>query len=142
MVMSAPGSTACPWPALDRDYALNVPGETKLPGWRVSAIIMKENFFKEDDIFSASFDLDRVGRQLIVRGRKTGDRFHPLGMVHSRKLQDFMVDSAIPRTWRASVPIVCSQEQVAWVVGWRIDDRVKVTTSTQGVLRLDFHRAE
>ena len=142
MVMSAPGSASCPWPALDRGYALNVPGETKLPGWQVSATIMKENFFKEDDIFSASFDLVRVGSRLTVRGRRAGDRFHPLGMVHSRKLQDFMVDTAIPRSWRASVPIVCSPEQVVWVVGWRIDDRVKVTTDTQGVLRLDFHRSE
>jgi len=142
MVVSAPGSAACPWPVLDRDYVLNVPGDTGLPGWRVTATIMEENFFKDDDIFSASFDLARAGRNLTVRGRMAGDRFHPLGMAHSRKLQDFMVDSAIPRSWRASVPIVCSPEQVVWVVGWRIDDRVKVTTSSQGVLRLDFHRAE
>jgi tRNA(Ile)-lysidine synthase len=142
MVISAPGSAACPWPVLDRDYVLNIPGETGLPGWRVLATIMDENYYKDDDIFSASFDLARVGRQLTVRGRRAGDRFHPLGMGHSRKLQDFMVDSAIPRSWRASVPIVWSPEQVIWVVGWRIDDRVKVTTDTQGVLRLDFHRAE
>jgi tRNA(Ile)-lysidine synthase len=142
MVISASGSTACPWPVPDRDYVVNIPGETALPGWRVSATIMGENFYKDDDIFSASFDLARVGRQLTVRGRRAGDRFHPLGMAHSRKLQDFMVDSAIPRSWRDSVPIVCSPAQVVWVVGWRIDDRVKVTTATQGVLRLDFHRAE
>ncbi|MBN1689794.1 MAG: tRNA lysidine(34) synthetase TilS [Dehalococcoidia bacterium] len=142
MVVTAPGSTACPWPVLDCDYTLNIPGETKLPGWLVSATIMSENFFKDDDIFSASFDLSRIGRNLSVRGRKVGDRFHPLGMTHGRKLQDFMVDSSIPRSWRDSVPIVCSPEQVVWIVGWRIDDRAKVTTSTQEVLRLDFHRAE
>ena len=142
MVIAAAGSAACPWPALDRDYSLNVPGETRLPGWRVTATVMGENFFKDDDIFSASFDLAVVGKRLTVRGRRAGDRFHPLGMAHSRKLQDFMVDSAIPRSWRGSVPIVWSPAQVVWVVGWRIDDRVKVTTATQGVLRLDFHRAE
>jgi tRNA(Ile)-lysidine synthase len=63
-------------------------------------------------------------------------------MAHSRKLQDFMVDSAIPRSWRDSVPIVCSGEEIIWVAGWRIDDRVKVTTGTNGVLRLEFHRAD
>jgi tRNA(Ile)-lysidine synthase len=78
---------------------------------------------------------------LSVRGRKPGDRFHPLGMTHSRKLQDFMVDSAVPRSWRDSVPLVCSPQQIVWVVGWRMDDRVKVTTSTEQVLRLEFHRA-
>jgi tRNA(Ile)-lysidine synthase len=142
MVISGQDAPACPWPALEQSYTLNVPGETRLPGWRVTAHLMAENFFREDDIFSASFDISKAGRQLTVRGRHTGDRFHPLGMAHSRKLQDFIVDSAIPRSWRDSVPIVCSPGQIIWVVGWRIDDRVKVTTGTEGVLRLEFHRAE
>jgi len=142
MVVTAPGMSACPWPILKQDYALNIPGETKLPGWMVSATIMSENFFKDDDIFSASFDLERVGRSLSVRSRRAGDRFHPLGLSHSRKLQDFMGDSSIPRSWRDSVPIVYSDKQIVWIVGWRIDDRAKVTASTQQVLRLDFHRAE
>ena len=142
MVLVGPGASACPWPALEKAYALNIPGETRLPGWRVTADLMNENYFREDDIFSASFDIGRAGRQLTVRGRLPGDRFQPLGMEHSRKLQDFMVDSAIPRSWRGSVPIVCSPSHILWVAGWRIDDRVKVTTSTEGVLRLEFHRAE
>jgi tRNA(Ile)-lysidine synthase len=75
-----------------------------------------------------------------VRGRQPGDRFQPLGLQHSRKLQDFMVDAAVPRSWRDSVPLVCTPGQIAWVVGWRIDDRVKVTTATEQVLRLEFHR--
>ena len=142
MVISSQDAPACPWPALGQSYNLNIPGETKLPGWRVTADIMTENFFRQDDIFSASFDLNKAGKSLTVRGRRSGDRFHPLGMAHSRKLQDFMVDSAVPRSWRDSVPIVCSGEQVMWVVGWRMDDRVKVTAATEGVLRLEFHRAE
>jgi len=142
MVVTSPGAAACPWPVLDTDFTLSIPGETKLPGWLVSATVMSENFFKDDDIFSASFDLDRVGKRLSVRGRRAGDRFRPLGMSHSRKLQDFMVDSSIPRSWRDSVPIVYSPQQIVWIVGWRIDDRAKVTTATQKVLRLDFHRAE
>ncbi len=142
MIISDPGASTCPWPVLDREYSLKVPGETIIPGWRVTADVMSENFFREDDIFSASFDPKKTGGKLLVRGRRPGDRFHPLGMAHSRKLQDFMVDSPIPRTWRDAVPIVCSASQIIWVVGWRMDERVKVTTSTDGVLRLEFHRAK
>jgi hypothetical protein len=36
---------------------------------------------------------------------------------------------------------VASPEQVVWVVGWRIDERVKVTAATRKVLRLSFTRA-
>lgn len=140
MVISDPGAPICPWPVLKEQYPLKIPGETEIPGWKVTADIIGENFYSEDDIFSASFDLNGAGRSLFVRSRQPGDRLHPLGMSHSRKLQDFMVDSAIPRSWRDTVPIVCAPSQIVWVVGWRIDDRVKVTTSTEGVLRLEFHR--
>ena len=141
MVIIPPGTAACPWPALETEYQLKIPGETLLPGWRVLSEIIGENYFREDDIFSASLDLNKTGRVLTVRGRRPGDRFHPLGMEHSRKLQDFLVDSAVPRAWRDSVPLVCSPQQVVWVVGWRMDDRVKVTTATEQVLRLEFQRA-
>jgi len=142
LVISKPGTSPCPWAALNTSYTLNIPGESTLPGWQVKAEILKESFYREDDIFSASLDLDKTGRMLTVRGRQPGDRFHPLGMTHKRKLQDFMVDAAIPRSWRDSVPIMCSQGQIIWVVGWRIDDRVKVTSSTQQVLRLEFSRKD
>lgn len=140
MVITPPGSDPCPWPVLNHEYPLNIPGETVLPGWKVTSTIIGENYFRDDDIFSASFDLNRTGRLLTVRGRRPGDSFHPLGLEHSRKLQDFLVDAAVPRSWRDSVPLVFSPQHMVWVVGWRIDDRVKITTSTEQVLRLEFQR--
>lgn len=142
IVVMPPETGSCPWPPIKQEYKLNIPGETSLPGWKVTSEIIGENYFREDDIFSASFDLNKTGRLLTVRGRRPGDRFHPLGMPHTRKLQDFMVDAAIPRLWRDSVPLVFSPQHLIWVVGWRIDDRVKVTTNTEQVLRIEFHRSD
>ena len=51
-----------------------------------------------------------------------------------------MIDTKIRRAWRQRVPIVCSPEHILWVVGWRIDDRVKVTVNTKQILRLRFKR--
>ena len=73
-----------------------------------------------------------------MRNRRPGDRFQPLGMSQPKKLNRFMIDVKIPRRWRERVPIVCSPEQIVWVVGYRIDDRVKVTEETRQVLRLRF----
>jgi tRNA(Ile)-lysidine synthase len=61
-------------------------------------------------------------------------------MNQTKKLQDFMVDAKIPRLWRDRVPLVSSPQQILWVVGWRIDDRVKVTENTKKILRLQFER--
>lgn len=140
-----------PFARLEGQFSLNVPGETALPGWRVRASILREQQVSslstsippadEDDGpcgFVADFDLQKTGSNLFVRTRRPGDRFYPLGMDSPKKLQDFMVDSKIPRSWRDYVPIVSSERHIAWVVGWRIDDRVKVTADTRHVLRLEF----
>lgn len=115
-----------------------VPGETSIPCWHVTARLVEGAVDAGPGAFVAHFDVDRLGTCLFVRRRRPGDRFRPLGMSGEKKLQDFMVDARIPAAHRDEVPIVCSESQIAWVVGWRIDDRVKVSPDTRAVLRLEF----
>ena len=75
---------------------------------------------------------------MVVRRRRAGERFQPLGMSEPKKLQDFMVDSKIPREWRDRVPLVCSSDGILWVVGWRIAEWARVKDSTKRVLYLEF----
>jgi len=93
-----------------------------------------------DNDFIAYFDLDKAGNKLTVRTRKLGDRFQPLGMSQPKKLNEFMIDSKIPQSWRERIPIVCSPQHILWVVGWRIDERAKVTDNVKQILRLEFKR--
>ena len=131
----------CPFPPVEGERRLHLDGETILPGWRVhSAITSSVPQNADSSGFKAYLDLDGVGNAIFIRQRRAGDRFQPLGMAQPKKLQDFMVDAKIPREWRDCVPLVCSPKQILWVVGWRIDDRAKVTNSTKQVLRLEFER--
>ncbi|MFC1987236.1 tRNA lysidine(34) synthetase TilS [Chloroflexota bacterium] len=131
-----------PFPVLKNEFALKIPGETLLPGWRVEAtIVERERMGDSDSDFTAYLNLDKAGSKVAVRCRQPADRFQPLGMDQSKKLGEFMIDTKIPRAWRQRVPIVCSPEHILWVVGWRIDDRVKVTENTRQVLYLKFERA-
>jgi len=127
-------------PVLRDELVLKIPGETSFPGWRVEATIIEREQMEEDRDFTAYLDLDEAGGRVAVRCRQPGDRFQPLGMSQSKKLGEFMIDAKIPRAWRQRVPIVCSPQHVLWVVGWRIDDRAKVTGNTRQVLRLKFER--
>lgn len=144
----------CPFPPLPGEFALKVPGQTALPGWkvlasvvRVSAVplsslgILNTNEATDQLNLVSRFDLEKTGMKLFVRQRQTGDRFQPLGMKAPKKLYEFMVDAKIPRSWRDRIPIVCSPWQIVWVVGWRIDDRVKVTEASNEILRLQFVRS-
>jgi len=137
LILKLGGTPVCPLPVLEQGY-LNIPGETIFSGWRVVTSIVGETAPVRNNSFVAYFDLSKVSKRLLVRRRQPGDRFQPLGMKEFKKLQDFMVDAKIPRSWRERVPLVCSPEQILWVVGWRIDDRAKVTETTKRVLRIEF----
>ena len=131
----------CPYHVIGGEYRINIPGKTNLPGWLVEAEIIKTQAMKkEDDDFTAHLDLDKAGNELEVRQRKPGDRFQPLGLAQPKKLNEFMIDTKIPRSWRRRIPVVYSPKQILWLVGYRIDDRVKVTEETKKVLRLEFKR--
>ena len=129
-----------PFPPLEDEFPLKLPGETSLPGWRIEANIINREQMTEKDDFTAHLDLDKAGDKLTVRSRQRGDRFQPLGMSQPKKLGEFMIDAKIPQAWRGRIPIVCSPQHILWVVGWRIDDRAKITPQTKRILRLKFER--
>jgi tRNA(Ile)-lysidine synthase len=145
----------CPFPPLPGEFPLKVPGQTVFPGWKVIASVVRERVASlsargalstsertYQSNLVAHFDLHKTGMKLFVRQRRPGDRFQPLGMNMPKKLQEFMVDAKIPRSWRGHIPIVCSPQQIIWVVGWRIDDRVKTTEASKEILRLEFIKSE
>ena len=158
-----------PFPILEEEFPLKVPGETLIPGWRIEASVVDPSVVKGkpegalapseittplpldkgkgikgmgliDNLFTAYLDLDKTGDKLLVRSRKRGDKFQPLGMSQPKRLGEFMIDAKIPHAWRERIPIVCSPSQILWVVGWRIDERVKVTEDTKRVLCLEFRQ--
>ncbi|MEE8472112.1 MAG: tRNA lysidine(34) synthetase TilS [Dehalococcoidia bacterium] len=140
-VLSRGGETPCPLPPLEGSHRLRVPGETVLPGWRVEASLGPPSGLPGAG-WKASFDLEATGSNLVVRKRRPGDRFQPLGLGYEKKLQDFMVDAKIQREWRARVPLVCSDDHIIWVAGWRTDERTRVRRATRRVLSLEFERLE
>jgi len=145
----------CPFPPLPGEFPLKVPGKTVFPGWKVIASIVRERAASpssrgalgksEGNCQSnlvAHFDLHKTGTELFARQRRPGDRFQPLGMSMPKKLYEFMIDAKIPRSWRGRIPIVCSPQQIIWVVGWRIDDRVKTTEASKEIIRLEFIKSQ
>jgi len=151
-------SALSPFPTLGGEFPLKVQGKHMLPGWRVEATIIDPSAVKGkpeganapseitkgmgliNNDFTAYFDLDKTSDKLIVRGRQPGDRFQPLGMSQPKKLGEFMIDAKIPHAWRERIPLVCSPQHILWVVGWRIDDRVKGSEQTKRILCLKFEQ--
>lgn len=139
LILTRDPHSSCPFPPLKESYIIDVPGCYYLDGWKINAEIATPPLQVDSyDRFTALLDLDKTGQRLTVRTRKPGDRFYPLGMNSPKKLQDFMVDIKIPRTWRDRVPLICSPNSILWIVGWRIDERMKVCPATQRILKIRF----
>ena len=82
----------------------------------------------------AQLDFDKLKFPLTLRHWRHGDRFHPLGMKGSKLLSDFFVDQKFTEQQKSSVWLLTSSDgDIVWVVGWRIDDRFKVTNETKNI---------
>jgi tRNA(Ile)-lysidine synthase len=126
-------------PVVAGEYPLMVPGDVEIPGWTIRARLSPGNgAVPPAGVYAVRLSEGSVGRRLMVRGRRPGDRFHPLGMAGYKKLQDFMVDEKVPRDMRDRVPLVLSDERIAWVVGHRIAHWARLTEDTTGVVDLEF----
>lgn len=99
---------------------LAVPGITQVSPWRVR-VEWVDTWRWEGERWTAYLDPEAVGPRLLVRGRRPGDRFQPLGMQQEKKLQDFFVDAKVPRAEREAVPLLCAIDgRIAWVAGQRV----------------------
>ena len=122
------------------EYELNVPGITELPELK-SIIVTKLNencIVESQNQFQEVFDFEKVKQPLWVRNRRSGDRFHPLGMSGEKKLKNFFIDAKVPKNLRDQIPILVSGDEIIWIVGYRMSDRFKITNSTRQKLAVSF----
>ena len=87
------------------------------------------------------FDADKVGRSVVLRHWRPGDRFQPIGMRNAVKLQDFFTNAKVSRTKRHELILAETvQGEVFWVEGFRISERFKLTESTNRRLKWRWQR--
>ncbi|NOX96881.1 MAG: tRNA lysidine(34) synthetase TilS [Nitrospirae bacterium] len=124
---------------------LTVPGETEVGELKIRircSLLPREKVrLPEKDSFLpgvAYFDFAKIKLPLLIRNRKRGDSFRPLGMRGRKKLKDFFIDRKIPREEREEIPLLVQGKDILWVVGHRQGEEAKVTGKTKEVLRVEI----
>ena len=137
-LLALPGQAAPPDGA-----ELSVPGEIRLEGLDASLRVEEvspapDDAGKRSGAGVAWMDAEEIRPPLWVRRRLPGDRYRPLGLAGSVKVQDLMVDRKIPRRWREFVPVLADQRGILWIPGFRVDDRSRITERTNTALRIEI----
>ncbi len=126
------------------DVVLHMPGVTHLPvrGMEIACDLRElqpgelETWREERHPYEQIVDMEKVQLPLTVRARRAGDRFWPLGAPGSKKLAEFLIDAKVTPAERDRVAVVCDQLGPVWIVGHRIDERVKLTRQSKRVLHI------
>jgi tRNA(Ile)-lysidine synthase len=137
------------WPQITgEELELVIPGTTDLgDGWHVQADqveiskLERSRALKNDNPYHAWMDADQLGHPLYIRRRRSGDRFQPLGMGgQSKKLADFFINVKIPRRARDAWPLVCTNETIHWIPGYRQSHQSRITEQSQELLALRMEK--
>ncbi len=84
---------------------------------------------------TANFDKNLLTYPLRVRKWEKGDYFYPIGMKGKKKLSKFFKDEKYSLLQKENIWLLCSGQEVIWVIGKRMDDRFKITDKTIHILK-------
>jgi len=84
-------------------------------------------------------DAEKIRFPLILRKWKEGDVFHPFGMNgKSKKLSKLFKDEKLSLIEKEKIWILCSDNQIVWVIGIRQDERFKIENTTNEIIKIEL----
>ena len=104
---------------------------------------LKIKFCNVDDISNQAtntifVDEDKLQFPLVIRKWQEGDWFYPHGLNGKKKLSKFFKDEKYSLLDKSEAWLLCSNNQIVWIIGDRQDDRFKVTKTTTKILKIKY----
>lgn len=118
----------------EKEYAITLNGITVPIRLSFTEINPPKKFSKHKDI--AYFDLEKLSFPLILRKWQEGDRFFPIGMKGSKKVSELFKDLKYSILQKEGTWLLCSGEEIIWVVGARADDRFRIMKNTTRAIKV------
>lgn len=88
------------------------------------------------DSLQAWFDSSEVSFPIVIRNKKDGDRFQPMGMKSNKKLSDFFIDLKYSSAEKEHQWVMESNEKIFWIVGKRISEPARVHSASKKILKI------
>ena len=82
----------------------------------------------------ACFDADKLSGTITIRRYQAGDTFIPFGMKGKKKVSDYLTDRKFSISQKERQWVLCCNEQIAWLIGERTDNRFRIDENTRRVV--------
>ena len=120
------------------EYVVDAPGTVRIQERNVTieAALIQKKRVDFDNKNTVYLDWDKIRRPLIIRNRRDGDWFQPMGMTGRQKIKNFLIDHKIPAAKRDDVLLIVDGISVIAIENTHVNERVKITGETKKVLQL------
>lgn len=117
---------------------ISLPGRAEGLGLSVEAWVERAAPLRwPDGRWTAVVDADRAGDRALLRPSQPGERFQPLGLSGHKLVSDALAEAGVPAERRPGHPVLTTPSgETLWVLGYRIDDHVRVSGHTRRFLWL------
>ncbi len=92
----------------------------------------------DDTVAQACIAADKLKGGLHIRSRREGDRYRYGGMTHS--LKKLFNSRKIPVEQRSCIPLVCDEEDIVWIPGFPVSDRVKKDNKQENTIYIVYNK--
>jgi tRNA(Ile)-lysidine synthase len=127
----------------DYEYSINIPGKIHVKETNRTISIEKISRDKMDLHCKNKvyLDLDKIQEPLVLRNRRNGDKFQPLGMKGRQKIKSLFINQKIPRHKRNEIMLLVDRHSVIWIENMHLSDLVKISSQTINILALEIINA-
>ena len=120
------------------ELQLNISGNTEIPSVGIITSEYTEQCIASSNPCTVFIDAETLNLPLIVRSRRPGDIFRPLGGNGRVKLKELFINLHIERPLRDSIPVVCDANgEILWIAGIRPSEKCKIRPGGK-TLKLHF----
>ena len=125
---------------------LKIPGEVLSPEQHARIVCTLRKVEKNNQIpknrYTKWFDYDKINGSVQVRTRQLVDFMTIDEQGGRQSLKKYMINEKIPAKERDSILLVADDDQILWVIGYRISEAYKVTAQTTHILEICYIREE
>jgi tRNA(Ile)-lysidine synthase len=126
-----------PKSSIENNEEFFITKDQELVNFPIKLAICKVNDISVEANQSIFVDENKLMFPLELRQWKTGDFFFPFGMNgKSKKVSKFFKDEKLSLLEKEETWILCSDNQIVWIIGMRQDERFKITKTTKQILQI------